>query len=485
MSVFDDQARAAAERIRRNADAMAASHDPMAHIGRPRGTTDQTHRWLLVAASVVVVGAGVVGLLAISGDGSKHHLDDPAGPTGELRTTTPISPAPSVVRTMPDTSTPTTAIADPEPVAASITQPITDPELCRPLSATEPARSGLPRDPGSSLPLTLFSRPSELPIPMQVIADPVDGPAEPFAMVMRYFESDRPATGNESVVINGADVGLSLSPNGNGEAIWDLPDGSQGYLRSRGLDRQQLIAIVAALSPRPPDATIPGFDYGTNGPPTLQLVVDQMNTDGIDGRTAGSWCQMTPSVGYQVSAHQGDALFTYAAIIDRVVPPLEVDVVGDTVIQVCCVADPNAPTAADVVQADDDIWRQLLLAEDPLGSPTATPIGEDTPATIELVSFDPSTPTSNLTVRRTVRDGVAFIEVDTSGVALSELSEYWKIEIDGRIRSRSTAHAGGVMGVRLGDDASSTVPFTVAISTTDGDDITVQTTAGVLLQPTP
>ena len=471
MSDFDDQARGAADRIRRDADAMAAAHDPLAQIGRPGGTAGHRHRWLLVAASVAVVAVGVVGLVAVGGDDSSERVDEPAVATVVPVTTTVTS----------TTDAATTTGADPEPVVASITQPIIDPELCTPLSATDPARSGLPRDPGSSLPLTLFARPSELPIPIQVIADPVDGQAKPFAIVLRYFDSDRPATGSESVVINGADVGLGVFPNGNGQAIWNLPDGSQGYLRSRGLDRAQLIAIVSALSPRPADASVPGFDYGTDGPTPLELVVDQMNTDDFDGRSAGSWCQMTPNLGYQVSAYRGDALMAYAGVIDRP-PPLDVAVVGDTVIQLCCVADPNAPTAADVVQADDDLWQQLLLAEVPFGPPAATPIGADTTATIELFSFDPSTPTSSLTLRRTVQDGVAFLQIDTADVVLAELSEYWKIEVNGRIRSRSTAHAGGVMGVRLGD-ASSTEPFTVAISTTDGDDITVQTTARVLLQP--
>lgn len=477
MSDFDERARAAADRIRRDAAALAAVHDPMAGIDAPRHMSGHRHRRLLaVAASMAVVAAGVIGLLAIGDDGER--TDEPVTPPAPPVPTT----APSTVSTVPGTSTlATPATTEPEPEVAGITQPIIDPALCTPLSASDPGRAGLPRDPGSSLPLTMFARPSELPIPIQVIADPDEGQAKPFAVVLRYFDSDRPATGSETVTINGADVGLSLFPNGNGEVVWNMIDGSQGYLRSRGLDRDQLIAIVSALRPRPADAAVPGFDYGDGGPSPLELVVDQMNTDGIDGRSSGSWCRMTPNLGYQVTSHQGDDLYTYAVVIDRV-PPLDVAVVGDTVIQLCCWPDPAAPTAADVVQADDLLWRQLLLAEAPFGVPTATPVGEDVTATVDLVSFDVATPTSTITLRRTVQDGIAFLEVDTSAAVLAEGAEYWKIEIDGRIRLRTSAGAGGVMGSRLGE-ASSTDTFTVAISATDGDDITVQTTAQILLQP--
>ena len=97
---------------------------------------------------------------------------------------------------------------------------------------------------------------------------------------------------------------------------------------------------------------------------------------------------------------------------------------------------------------------------------------------------DTATPVSSLSFRLDVQDGIAFLEIDTTDAAIAPEAEYWKIEIDGAIRSRSSAastDAGGVMGVRLGE-APITAPFTATVSTTDGDDLTIQTTGPILLE---
>jgi hypothetical protein len=81
---------------------------------------------------------------------------------------------------------------------------------------------------------------------------------------------------------------------------------------------------------------------------------------------------------------------------------------------------------------------------------------------------------------------VASLVVDKREAVVADAAEYWKIEIDGRIRTRSTATPGpgtGVSGTRLGNVATLEPghEFTVRVSTTDGDDQTIQTTGEVRL----
>ncbi len=87
--------------------------------------------------------------------------------------------------------------------------------------------------------------------PLQIIGELIDGPAKPFALVERFFDSDRPPSASgEPVTIDGDEVFIGTFPNGNGEATWNLPDGSQGHLRSRGLDLETLVSIMRHRSPR-------------------------------------------------------------------------------------------------------------------------------------------------------------------------------------------------------------------------------------------
>ena len=140
---------------------------------------------------------------------------------------------------------------------------------------------------------------------------------------------------------------------------WTLPDGSVGCLRSRGLDLDELIAIIGQLTPRPADATINGFDYGADGPAGLELVAERMNTAPWGGTVAGSQCvlESTGSV-LRVAMYTGDPTLMYAAVIDRA-PPGDVGVVGESVI-ILLQFNTDGITTSDVVDADEDTWRRLL-----------------------------------------------------------------------------------------------------------------------------
>lgn len=487
MNDFDERARAAGERIRREATAIAgdAASNPLG----PRQQPQRSTRWLLAGAAGLLVLGGVVGLL-VAGDRNSAPTDGPVPGTDDRDATAPPSTqtsapvattaAPATTATStpsaPSTDTPTTTESTP----ASITRPIVDPALCTPLSASGGEPSGLPRDPTSNLPLTLFARPSELPVPIQIIGESVDGQAKPFALVQRYFDGGRRRM-LPVETINGVDVSVDTYPNGNGEAEWELPDGSIGYLRSRGLDHGQLVSIIGQLTPRSVDAATPGFDYGTDGPDGLTLVAERMNTDPVHGEFVGggSICHVrATNFTYRIGAVRGPDIYSFAAVIDAHVP-IDVGVVGDTVIIIGGPDDPSAPHWSNVIEADEATWRQLLLA-----SPESSVglIGGDVEVTLPLYAVDPSEPVSSLTLRMVESDGVMFLEIDTTNALIADGAEYWKIEIDGRIRLRTTARSGGVLGQRLGD-APLTQPFDVEILTTDGNDLTIQTTGRAQLLP--
>jgi hypothetical protein len=176
------------------------------------------------------------------------------------------------------------------------------------------------------------------------------------------FQLRRQQGGLDPVEIDGTTVGIAVSSNGNGEAAWELPDGSHAYLRARRLERATLEAIIGRLIPRSPDAAIPGFDYRPDpAAPSLQLVAERLNT-GISGAAARIECTV-PATGYSyaISALDGDAVFEYGGVIDRPVP-LHVGRAGTAVIIVSGPPDPTAPTPADVGTAGADEWHDALDA---------------------------------------------------------------------------------------------------------------------------
>jgi hypothetical protein len=215
---------------------------------------------------------------------------------------------------------------------------------------------------GSTFDLHLFAWPTKATsFPIQIIGDPAGGPTAPFALLQRY--PDRPDLRlGQAVTINDWKVSLNVYGNGNGDVRWSLPDGGTGYLRSRGLDRDSLVSIISSLTTRDANAAIPGFDYTpATSVPTLQLLVEHLNT-GVYGRGAGVSCQVaTTNFIYRISALDGDPVFQYAAVIDRPVP-LEVGYQQGTLVIIEGLEDPTAPSIADVVNADPTTWNDLSSA---------------------------------------------------------------------------------------------------------------------------
>lgn len=226
----------------------------------------------------------------------------------------------------------------------SIMRPVFPPDVC---AATSARGTGLPLTNDA----TFFARPSDNPIAIQIIGTDDTTPAAPFAWVQRSFGDNR------------AVRELRVFDNGNGEASWDIGDGSQGYLRTRGLDETAIREILDALTPLPADSVFPGFSMESDRWESLH---ETMNTDltvigarsecqvqGVEPQTAGVTLQ------YTVFAVDGDPILRYGAVIDRPLP-LDVAVVGQTVIIVSGFDDPAAPNATQVTNADPNEWQDLL-----------------------------------------------------------------------------------------------------------------------------
>ena len=80
----------------------------------------------------------------------------------------------------------------------------------------------------------------------------------------------------------GTTGGCSSAAAGQGQISWVLDDGSEAYVRSRGLSADQLSAIATALSARPVDAAVPGFDLTAAAPAGFALVAE--TTAPLDGQ---------------------------------------------------------------------------------------------------------------------------------------------------------------------------------------------------------
>jgi hypothetical protein len=312
----------------------------------------------VLAAAIVLVALGIGSVALVQ---SRRADQDPANSvTPATASTQPIASS-TTVAAVPESSLAPTTTTVSEPTTTGVemgnlVRPTVDPALCAPLTA-----NGDGDEIGSTFDLHLFAWPTTASsFPIQIIGDPTGGPTAPFALLQRY--PDQGDIGHGPIVtINGWDVSLNVYGNGNGDARWALPDGGMGYLRSRGLDRDALIAIISSLTPRDLSAAIPGFDYspGPTVPSTLQLLAEHLNT-GIFGRGASLQCHVAATnFIYRISALDGDPVFLYALVIDRPVP-LEVGYKQGSLVVIGGNADPTAPTVDDVFNTTQAAWDDLL-----------------------------------------------------------------------------------------------------------------------------
>jgi hypothetical protein len=467
-------------RLVHDAGADAPQPPDIPALERPTEPTssDAPRRRLAMAGALMLIVGAVAGVLYVTardgGGSTVQPVDTSPTDTDGAIATSPLptsAPPASSAPTSTESPTPSTSV-EAGPATAEIRRPVTDPAACDPVLAREVNAEGL----------TLFARSSSNPIPIQVVADPVDGPVAPFAIVQRFFGDDRRPTGEEAVDIDGTTFWIRLTDEGNGVAEWDVGDGSLGYVRSRGLDRGALLDLLGALEPRAATASIPGFEFapGTGG---RELLHEQMNTD-VAGEVGSSECAVA-STGYlyRISALNGDPVLQYGGVIDRPVP-LHVGTSGSTVIVIGGVADPDAPSVADVVEADPDFWLELRSRPqwDEQDTGRTEPIREGFDVVVPLDSVDGSTPQSYLTLRLVPREGVAFLEVDTADAVLAPDAAFWRTTIDPGNDGVTTASVGPVMGLRIGDVAPGE-PIEVTVSVIDGGEFVLQSTGMITLIP--
>jgi hypothetical protein len=204
-----------------------------------------------------------------------------------------------------------------------------------------------------------FASGFETPIPLQVFAEPVDGVAKPFAVVLRMSKNSRDRNLDHPLLVHGLKVSVVVLPNGNGSAAWTLADGTKAYLRARDLDTARIVALVGRLTPRPSTAAIPGFDISpATGDDHLMLLAEHLNT-GLSGGGAMFRCEPAPNHGaYRINTIDGDPTLVYFSILDRP-RPYAVGVNGSGAITIEGFGTDRAVRLADVVDAPEATWAKV------------------------------------------------------------------------------------------------------------------------------
>lgn len=182
-------------------------------------------------------------------------------------------------------------------------------------------------------------------------------------MVLRYVDRRAGVENRETEVIGDFAVALDIVPNGNAHAFWNLDDDGEGYLRSRGLDRDTVVGILEGLTVRDESDDRGGFDFA---PPAETSNGVELLHEGIWGTYSGSYAAiecMSPDgeAIYRIGATHGvvDPIVEYAFVSDRP-PPLEVGYREGSLIVIDGFGDrPDAPKVDDVHNADEATWAAI------------------------------------------------------------------------------------------------------------------------------
>ena len=237
------------------------------------------------------------------------------------------------------------------PAPEVITHPYVDPSKC---GSGAKAEFG-PPSPG----WVPFAVGPKQTVPLQVFASAEDGVAKPFAVVSRLATTSHDRSNDHPVSINGAKVSISVSPNGNAEAAWTLPDGTWAYLRSRDLDDAAIVALITRLTPREWSAPIPGFDLAPSATPDDLVRLHEGLNSTVSGTTTHFECTTKPAGDvYRIDVMSGDPLYVYVGILDRP-HPYTVGVNGSGAITVTTVDATPQIKLTDIVNADQATWEAL------------------------------------------------------------------------------------------------------------------------------
>ncbi len=182
-------------------------------------------------------------------------------------------------------------------------------------------------------------------------------------MVLRYVDRQFGVENRKTEMIGTFAVALDTAPNGNAHAFWNLDDGGEGYLRSRGLDRDTVVGILEGLTVGDESDARNGFNFALSAE-TLNGV--ELLHEGIWGTYSGSYSAIecaSPDgeAFYRIGATHGvvDPIVEYAFVSDRP-PPLEVGYREGSLIVIDGFGDrPDAPTIDEVHNADETTWAAI------------------------------------------------------------------------------------------------------------------------------
>jgi hypothetical protein len=282
---------------------------------------------------------------------SRSASTTPPSTTAPPTTAPPTTaPATTTSATPPSTTTPRVATTS-SPTPSVIERPYVDPELCGPGAKAQHTFHDERWVP--------FAVAAPQTVSMQVLASPNDGVARPFAVVIR-LSTPRDRRGNDHpVTINGAAVSITVRPNGNGEAMWTLPDDTWAYLRSRDLTQAALVELITRLTPRSSTADIPGFDLAPPVSPDDIVLLHERLNNGLSGSGARFQCSTEPNKGiYWVDVLQGDPVVIYFGIIDRP-RPYVVGLNGDGALLITGLLTDERLTLDDITNADQAAWDAI------------------------------------------------------------------------------------------------------------------------------
>jgi hypothetical protein len=341
----------------------AAGSDTPSSSGLPSvwASTPAARRWPVAAAAATVALVGAAG--AWWAFGADRDGGAPLAPadTTVTETTTP-TPTPATAASVPSTTAsetttlpPPTTVPEPE-----LTRPVLDLDGCVPTWARESSVGTLDR---------AYILLNNGTIAFQLFTTPSGSLVDQFAVVGRVFANQRFDGSSANADVNG----LPARAGGFGEAgsvrerwgdlIWRLPDGSEAYLRTSTMTRDELLDLAASLQPRPADAVIPGFDVTRDS----YVVLDENVTPFEVGPITSSACEFETGGWLRVSVLEGtsigDAVYLTDRPFEEAMSTQQLD--DGRIITVGGrpdVSPRSAEALATVRQADDDEWQRLLDA---------------------------------------------------------------------------------------------------------------------------
>jgi hypothetical protein len=364
MATVDEIGRRAGEAAR----SLAAELARTPHTARAAVEVSERSEWSVrrhrtrsvMIAACAAAAVIVASVLTVNSLGSGSQGIEPVAPPDSSAPSSTVGP--STTSTTKTTSEATgTTMSQGETDALALTRPIIGLAECAKPWA-RPAVSDVVID-------NPFAMSSSKPIAFQVIGSRSGSLLEPFAMVLRRFADQRiTAAANTGQEVNGLPAQIFSLPVADGYASvdWVLPDGSEGYLRTRTMGRDQLVSIAESLIPRSASADIPGFDLGPAT--TSELSILDENIGGFaTGPAVRSGCNLPSGATLDAFVTQARPLANAWRILER--PhnaPVELENLPSN--RLLIVSSPQTYNTAQVVadalesvrQATPHEWDQMI-----------------------------------------------------------------------------------------------------------------------------